>query len=130
MSVSLRCRSLLLLIPAGIVACHSVQSLRVPEPNDQLEGNPYVVDVTGRDQSIVTIYQPRVRGVSLLGWLENPVPDASSTQRAAVSLADVRAISVRRFDRTGTAVLLLGSVMVVAVYLLALLFITISHEGS
>jgi hypothetical protein len=107
-----------------------VQSLRVPEPNDPLEGNPYVVDVTRRDQSIVTIYQPTVRGDSLLGWLENPVPDASSTQRAAVSLADVRAISVRRFDRTGTAVLLLGSVMVVAVYLLALLFITISHEGS
>lgn len=130
MSVSLRCRSPLLLILAGFIACHSVQSLRVPEPNDQLEGNPYVIDVTRRDQSIVTIYQPRVRGDSLLGWLENPVPDASSARRAAVSLADVREISVRRFDGTGTTVLLLGGAMVVAVYLLALLFIMISHEGS
>jgi len=130
LSVSLRCRSPLLLILAGFVACHSVQSLRVPEPNYQLEGNPYVVDVTRRDQSVVTIYQPRVRGDSLLGWLENPVPDASSARRTGVSLADVREISVRRFDGTGTAVLLLGGVMVVAVYLLALLFIMISHEGS
>jgi len=130
LSVSLRCRSPLLLILAGFIACHSVQSLRVPEPNDQLEGNPYAVDVTRRDQSVVTIYQPRVRGDTLLGWLEDPVPDASSARRTGVSLADVREISVRRFDATGTAVLLLGGVMVVAVYLLALLFNMISHEGS
>ena len=126
----LRCRNPRLLIVAGIVACQSFEPLRVPQPNRQLEGNPQVVNVTRRDKSEVTIYRPIVRGDSVIGWLEQPAPDTSNAQRVAVSLSDVREISVRRFDGTGTAVLLLGGVMVVAVYLLALLFNMISHEGS
>ena len=126
----LRCRNPRWLIVAGIVACHSFEPVGVPQPNRQLEGNPQVVIVTRRDESEVTIYQPTVRGDSVIGWLDKPAPDTPGAGRVAVSLSDVREISVRRVDRTGTAVLLLGGVMVAAVYLLALLFIMISHEGT
>ncbi len=124
-----RWRSPLLLIVTGTIACHSFEPVGVPQPNRQLEGNPQVVNVTRRDESEITIYRPIVRGDSVIGWLEQPAPDRSSARRIAVSLSDVREISVRRFDGTGTAGLILGS-GIVAFILFALLFITTFQEGS
>jgi hypothetical protein len=124
----LRCRNPWWLIVAGIVACHSFEPVGVPQPNRQLEGNPQVVIVTRRDESEVTIYQPTVRGDSVIGWLEKPAPDTSGAGRVAVSLSDVREISVPRFDGTATAVLVLGT-GIVAFILFAVLFI-FTFEGS
>lgn len=125
----LRRRIQLLPIAAGIAACHSLQPLNVPAPNDQLEGNPQVVSVTRRDESELTIYRPTVTGDSLVGWLNEPTTDAPSVQRVAVSLFDVREISVRKFDATATAFGFSAGVLA-AVVLFALVFITTFHEGS
>ena len=124
----LRCRNPRLLIVAGIVACQSFEPLRVPQPNRQLEGNPQVVIVTRRDEGEVTIYRPIVRGDSVIGWLEQLAPDTSSAQRVAVSLSDVREISVPRLDRTATVVLVLGGATVASIFLV-FLFLT-TFEGK
>ena len=124
----LRCRNPRLLIVAGIVACRSFEPLGVPQPNRQLEGNPQVVIVTRRDEGEVTIYRPIVRGDSVIGWLEKPAPDTPGAGRVAVSLSDVREISIPGFDGTATAVLVLGGGMVALIFL-AFLFIT-TFEGK
>ena len=126
--LTLRRRCQLLPMVAGIAACHSIQSLGVPEPNMQLEANPQVVSVTRRDQSVLTIYRPTVKGDSLVGWLDKPADDALNARPVAVSLSDVRDISVRKIDATATA-FAFGAGVIAAVVFFALLFIA-TFEGS
>jgi hypothetical protein len=126
--LSLSRRGQLLPIVVGIAACHSVQSVGVPEPGGKLEGNPRMVSVTRQSQSVLTIYQPTVKGDSLVGWLEKPKAHSSNVPRVAVSLSDIREISVRNAETTTTTFAFLGGVLVGVVLLAILLVSSLSIE--
>lgn len=123
-------RSQLLPILVGIMACQSVQSLNVPEPNSQLEGNPRVVRVMRQDRSVFTIYRPTVKGDSLVGWLDKPVPDTSNAQRVALNLLDIREISLQKVDPTATAGWFFAGALAFLALFVIVIISSIGAEGS
>jgi hypothetical protein len=128
--LSLSRRAPALTIVVVIVACHSLQSLSVPEPGGKLEGDPQVVSVSRQDHSVLPIYQPTVKGDSLVGWLEKPKADSSNSPRVAVSLFDIREISVRNTEATTTTLAFLGGVLIGAVLVAILILSSLSIEGG
>jgi hypothetical protein len=101
-------RAVIAMILAGLMACHSTRQIAVPQPNGQLEGNPQVVDVTRQDRSVLTVYQPQVKGDSLTGWLDKPSASPASNQRVALNLTEIRNISARQVDAAKTTGAALG----------------------
>jgi hypothetical protein len=109
------CRLLAALV--CIVACYSSQSLHIPQPTGRLETNPLVVNVTRQDESVVEVYGPRVKGDSLVGWLDNPDSEASNVRRVALNLSDIRWISTERFDAVKSiGAVVSGGVLLVSVF--------------
>jgi hypothetical protein len=105
-------RALLATLLAALLACHSTRQIAVPQSNGQLQGNPQVVNVSRQDRSVLTVYQPEVKGDSLIGWLDKPSATAPSTQRVALSLTEIRDISATKVDAARTTGAALGGGLV------------------
>ena len=100
---SIRSRSLALLFPATLAACHS---WRAPDVSlaEALADHPDALRVTRQDFSRLTITTPRLSGDTLIGMQRASRSETS----VAVPLDDVRSIEVFKFDGGETTRLVVG----------------------
>ncbi len=108
----------------GLVGCSSWR-MSTPLHSIPSSYDASVVRVTLRDSRMLTIYQPRIFGDSVVGWREPP-RRSSDVGTVSAALADVQEIERREFDPLKSAGLVagmyLGAKALYAAMFLAFLF--------
>lgn len=103
--MSLRYFKVVLFILLTVGACHSWSPTQVPAPARPLEGNPQEARVTRTDGSVILLRSPFVKGDTLVGFTD--LRAASTADRVAIPVAEIRTVQTRKVNILGTTALLL-----------------------